>query len=105
MSQNEEGRRRAVFISVTTTFVLASIFVAGRLASRFGILKRHGWDDFAFILAWVSVFILTPRLSLTNLPPGPRFWSILRNRFQHIQGHQASRRQYQPGLGHPVPWG
>jgi hypothetical protein len=49
------GRSRAVFITVTGTFVLASIFAAGRVVSRFGIVKRHGWDDYTFILAWVSV--------------------------------------------------
>lgn len=48
------GRSRAVFITVTATFVLASISAAGRVVSRFCILKRHGWDDYTFILAWAS---------------------------------------------------
>lgn len=44
----------AIFISVTVTFGIASVFAAGRLISRFGIVKRHGWDDYTFIVAWVS---------------------------------------------------
>jgi hypothetical protein len=44
-----------VFVTTTITFVLAGIFAAaGRVVSRFGIVKRHGWDDYTFILAWVS---------------------------------------------------
>jgi len=38
----------------TTTFVLASVFVAARLASRFGVLKSRTADDWFMILAWVS---------------------------------------------------
>ncbi|RYP31784.1 hypothetical protein DL767_005562 [Monosporascus sp. MG133] len=53
MAGTEEGRSRAVLISVTGTFVLASIFAVGRLVCRFGIVKRYGWDDYSFILAWI----------------------------------------------------
>lgn len=45
------GRSREVFITVTATFVLASIFAASRVISRFCIVKRHAWDDYTFILA------------------------------------------------------
>jgi len=48
------GRSKMVFITTTVTFVLASIFAAGRIVSRFYIVKRHGWDDYTYILAWVS---------------------------------------------------
>ncbi|KAH7146756.1 hypothetical protein B0J13DRAFT_442026, partial [Dactylonectria estremocensis] len=51
-----DTRSRAVFISVTVTFGIASVFAAGRLISRFGIVKRHGWDDYAFIVAWILAF-------------------------------------------------
>lgn len=47
-------RHESVFIVTTTTFVLASIFVAARLISRFGIIRHKTWDDWFIILAWVS---------------------------------------------------
>ncbi|KAM5356544.1 hypothetical protein ACJ41O_003190 [Fusarium nematophilum] len=50
---------RAVFITVTVTFVVASVFAAGRVIGRFGIVKRHGWDDYAFIAAWMLAFGLS----------------------------------------------
>ena len=48
------SRGAAVFIVTTTTFVLASAFVAARLISRFGILKSRTADDWVMIVAWVS---------------------------------------------------
>jgi hypothetical protein len=51
----DHSRGRAVFIVTTTTFVLASIFVAARLVSRFGILRNRTADDWCIILAWVSL--------------------------------------------------
>jgi hypothetical protein len=48
------GRSKAVFVGVTVTFILATLFVVARLVSRFGVLKRRGWDDYFIILAWVS---------------------------------------------------
>ncbi|KAH6717265.1 MFS transporter-like protein [Leptodontidium sp. MPI-SDFR-AT-0119] len=52
-------RSRAIFIAVTVSFVIASIFAAGRVVSRFVVVKRHGWDDYTFILAWILAFGLT----------------------------------------------
>jgi hypothetical protein len=48
------ARDKGVFIGVTVTFILASIFVAARLVSRFRIVKYRDWDDYFIILAWVS---------------------------------------------------
>jgi hypothetical protein len=48
------GRSRDVFSGTTVTIILASLFVAARVVSRFGILKHHGWDDYFILLAWVS---------------------------------------------------
>jgi hypothetical protein len=48
------SRGKAVFIVTTTTFVLATVFVAARLVSRFGILKHRTADDWFIILSWVS---------------------------------------------------
>lgn len=61
-------RSRAIFIAVTVSFVIASIFAAGRVVSRFVVVKRHGWDDYTFILAWVSVLAAhNRRARLTRL--------------------------------------
>jgi hypothetical protein len=48
------SRGEAVFVVTTTTFVLASVFVAARLVSRFAILKSQTLDDWFMIIAWVS---------------------------------------------------
>ena len=48
------SRGKVVFIVTTVTFVLASIFVAARLVSRFGIVRNRTADDWFMILAWVS---------------------------------------------------
>ncbi|KAM5341215.1 hypothetical protein ACJ41O_015324 [Fusarium nematophilum] len=50
---------KAVFITVTVTFVVASLFAVGRIVGRFGIVKRYGWDDYAFIAAWILAFGLS----------------------------------------------
>ena len=56
LSSGQDGRSRAVFISVTVTFILASIFVALRLTSRFAIVHYHGWDDICILLGWIFAF-------------------------------------------------
>jgi hypothetical protein len=48
------SRSKGVFIVTTIAFVLATIFVAARLISRFGILRNRTADDWCIILAWVS---------------------------------------------------
>jgi hypothetical protein len=47
-------RSRSVLIVTTIVFVLATIFVAGRLVSRFVILKKGALDDWVMIMAWAS---------------------------------------------------
>jgi hypothetical protein len=47
-------RSKSVFIGVLVTFILSSLFVVSRLVSRFRIVKRHGWEDYTIIVAWVS---------------------------------------------------
>ncbi|RDL37694.1 MFS general substrate transporter [Venustampulla echinocandica] len=53
--------RRAewVFIATTTTFALSTLFVAGRLISRFFILRHRTADDWWMILAWFLAFGLS----------------------------------------------
>ncbi|KAF7167776.1 hypothetical protein CNMCM6106_003219 [Aspergillus hiratsukae] len=50
------GYSRTVFVGVLVTFILSSLFVTARLVSRFGIVKRHGWDDYTIIVAWFLAF-------------------------------------------------
>lgn len=39
-----------------TTLALCSLFVGLRLISRFMVVRKPGWDDFAMILAWIIAF-------------------------------------------------
>lgn len=55
--KNTNSRDRSVLIVSTTTFVIATIFVAGRLVTRFGILKRGTLDDWVIIVAWVRTVL------------------------------------------------
>jgi hypothetical protein len=50
------SRGEAVFVVTTTTFVLASVFVAARLVSRFAILRSQTTDDWVMVVAWVSIY-------------------------------------------------
>jgi hypothetical protein len=38
------------------TLALCSLFVGLRLISRFLVVRKPGWDDFAMILAWTIAF-------------------------------------------------
>lgn len=49
-----DSRSETVFIVTTTTFILATIFVAARLISRFVILKNRTADDWLILVSWVS---------------------------------------------------
>lgn len=64
LDSHNERRRRTVFVSVTASFILASLFVAARLISRLGIIKYRGWDDYTILVAWVSGPAYSSRLRL-----------------------------------------
>lgn len=38
------------------TLAVCSVFVALRLVSRFMVVRKAGWDDYAIILAWLLAF-------------------------------------------------
>ncbi|KAH7227286.1 hypothetical protein BKA60DRAFT_445052, partial [Fusarium oxysporum] len=57
---------RNIFITVTVTFLAASLFALGRVVSRFGIARRHGWDDYVFIVAWILAFGLSFTVAFGN---------------------------------------
>ncbi len=54
-----QDRGPAVFAVTTSTLVLATVFVAARLVSRIGIVRRVSWDDYIIILAWFIAFFLS----------------------------------------------
>lgn len=57
-------RGPAVFAVTTATLVLASVFVAGRMFSRIGIVRRVGADDYIICVAWLIAFFLTMTIDL-----------------------------------------
>lgn len=53
------SRAPVVFAVTTSTLAVASVFVAGRMWSRIGIVRRVGWDDYMIVLAWLIAFSLS----------------------------------------------
>ncbi|KAH7633885.1 major facilitator superfamily domain-containing protein [Sordaria sp. MPI-SDFR-AT-0083] len=57
-TRNVPDRGPAVFVVTTVTICLATLFVAARMVSRIGIVRRVGWDDYIIVLAWlISMFL------------------------------------------------
>lgn len=51
-------RGPVVFAVTTVTLALATLFVAARMVSRAGIVRRIGCDDYTMVLAWlIAVFL------------------------------------------------
>ncbi|KAK3681465.1 major facilitator superfamily domain-containing protein [Podospora appendiculata] len=46
-------RGPAVFTVTTVTMILATVFVAARMVTRIGIVRRVAWDDYIIMLAWL----------------------------------------------------
>ncbi|KAK4158517.1 L-fucose-proton symporter [Chaetomidium leptoderma] len=57
-------RGPTVFIVTTTTLSLATLFVAARMVSRVGILRRTGWDDYMVVVAWLIAVFLSLSIDL-----------------------------------------
>ena len=70
-ASGDGGRSEGVFIGVTVTFILATLFVVARLVSRFAITGYRGWDDFFIIIAWVDQQVFHCRSTI--LMPETRF--------------------------------
>ena len=51
---NRQSRASEVLTVTIIMLCLSTAFVALRLISRFGIVKRISLDDYAIMLAWVS---------------------------------------------------
>ncbi|KAF2018207.1 MFS general substrate transporter [Aaosphaeria arxii CBS 175.79] len=57
MATDELVTRGPAVLAVTAaTLVCCTVFVLFRLISRFGIVKKPGWDDYFMILAWILAF-------------------------------------------------
>lgn len=75
-------RGPAVFAVTTATLALSSLFVAARMVSRMGILRRTGWDDYIILLAWLLAVFLSLAIDFgtkrglgrhdENIEPGSR---------------------------------
>jgi len=57
-------RGPAVFGVTTATLALATLFVAGRMVSRFGIVRRTGTDDYVMVFAWLLAVSLSLSVGL-----------------------------------------
>ncbi|KAJ3568867.1 hypothetical protein NPX13_g6275 [Xylaria arbuscula] len=53
------NRGPVVFAVTTGTLVLASVFVAARLACRKFIVRQVSWDDYFIVIAWLLAFGLS----------------------------------------------
>lgn len=51
-------RGPTVFAVTTATSVLATVFVAARMVSRIGIVRKVSWDDYIIVFAWLISFFL-----------------------------------------------
>lgn len=57
-------RGPAAFAVTTATLVLATVFVAGRMCSRIGIVRRVSADDYIICVAWLFAVFLSFSIQL-----------------------------------------
>ncbi|KAH7125680.1 MFS monosaccharide transporter-like protein [Dendryphion nanum] len=50
------SRGPLVLAVTSSTLAVCTLFVGLRLTSRFGVVKKPGWDDYTIILAWILAF-------------------------------------------------
>lgn len=55
-SYDTSSRGPAVLAVTSATLVACTTFVVFRLISRFGIVRKPGYDDYFIILAWILAF-------------------------------------------------
>ncbi|KAH6840706.1 major facilitator superfamily domain-containing protein [Chaetomium sp. MPI-CAGE-AT-0009] len=58
------NRGPVVFAVTTATLALATLFVAARMVSRAGIVRRTAWDDYTILLAWLIAVFLSMSIDL-----------------------------------------
>jgi hypothetical protein len=61
---NFPDRGPAVFAVTTATLALATLFVAARMVSRAGIVRRTGADDYTMVLAWLIALFMSLSINL-----------------------------------------
>ncbi|EAQ85777.1 hypothetical protein CHGG_07030 [Chaetomium globosum CBS 148.51] len=57
-------RGPVVFAVTTATLALSTVFVAARMVSRVGIVRRTAWDDYMIVLAWLIAVFLSVSIDL-----------------------------------------
>ncbi|KAH6641721.1 hypothetical protein F5144DRAFT_643271 [Chaetomium tenue] len=57
-------RGPVVFAVTTAVLALSTVFVAARLVSRVGIVRRTAWDDYMIVLAWLIAVFLSVSIDL-----------------------------------------
>lgn len=65
--QDDDGfpdRGPVVFAVTTATLALSTLFVAARMVSRVGIVRRTAWDDYMIVLAWLLALFLSLSIDL-----------------------------------------
>ena len=53
-----QNRGPTVLAVVIVFLALSTVFIALRLVSRLGVVKRVGSDDYAIIFAWVGLMFI-----------------------------------------------
>lgn len=51
-----QTRAPGVLAVTAATLACCSVFVFLRMISRFGVVRKPGWDDYTIILAWLLAF-------------------------------------------------
>ena len=58
-SSSATSRGDSIFTVTLTTIILTTVFVVGRLISRFALVRSRTWDDWFIIVAWLIAFGLS----------------------------------------------
>ena len=67
LSQDQvPDRGPAVFVVTTITICMSTLFVAARMVSRIGIVRRVGWDDYIILLAWLIAMFLSVTIDMAT---------------------------------------
>jgi hypothetical protein len=95
------ARWRVVLIVTSIMLILSTLFTLLRLISRFGIVRRVSWDDYAMIVAWVRFLPLpvTRRVFGPKIANQPMFivcglWDVLCHLLRHTSRPWNARSQH-----------
>jgi hypothetical protein len=90
-----ESRSSAVFAVTVAMITCSTVFVAARMVSRAGIVKKVLLDDYFMLVAWVSFVHLgfLQGLSLTKAPKAARIRLVVLNLLRHMGRPWSTRRR------------